>query len=120
VMLKEFTSSILPCDHELNVSIVEVENELFELFDPRKILNVPLLHVLWKTYPAPSEFEHENSPLANTGSGLIVSIVTKAIEKMSINAINVLSSLWKKIREIVGLKDDKLTNCFINNHNLLY
>ena len=45
-MLKEFTSWILPCDHELNVSIVEVENELLELFDPRKILNVPLLQVL--------------------------------------------------------------------------
>ena len=42
-MLKEFTSSILPCDHELNVSIVEVENELFELFDPRKILNTSVL-----------------------------------------------------------------------------
>jgi hypothetical protein len=45
-MLKEFTSSILLCDQELKVSIVEVENVLLELFDPRKILSVPLLQVL--------------------------------------------------------------------------
>ena len=98
VMLKEFTSSILLCDHELKLSIVEVENGLLELFHPRKILNVPLLQVLWKTYPAPSEFEHANSPLANTGSGSIVSIVAKAIEKMSMNAMNVLKTLCKNGR----------------------
>ena len=44
-ILRELTSAILACDHELNDSIVVVENELLlpPVFDPRKIFNVLLL-----------------------------------------------------------------------------
>ena len=41
-----------------------------------------------------------NSPLANTGSGSIVSIVAKAIEKISMNAMKELKTLCKNGRRV--------------------